>query len=117
MVVALILFVSRALQASASTVMWVVSYAIIADTIPTEHLGKTYGAVSMALSAGTSMGPMISGILLEIGGYWTAWSSSFAFLFLDIFLRLLMLERPSKRSEAGMILSNSMSFYWTLTLN
>lgn len=37
---------------------------------------------------------MVAGILFELGGYWTAWSSAFVILIVDIVLRLLMLEKP-----------------------
>ena len=94
------LFASRLVQAIASSIIWVVGFATIADNIQTEHLGKTYGAISMAVAAGASTGPMLSGILFQVGGYWLAWSSAFFVICIDIVLRLLMLERPcTKRPQ------------------
>ena len=61
-----------------------------------EHLGKTYGVISLVVAAGTSAGPMVAGILFEVGGYWLAWSSAFAIILVDIVLRMLMLERPKQ---------------------
>lgn len=94
---AFVLFASRLVQAIASSIIWVVGFATIADNIQTEHLGKTYGAISMAIAAGASTGPMLSGILFQVGGYWLAWSSAFVVICIDIVLRLLMLERPYKK--------------------
>ncbi|KAI9925444.1 hypothetical protein MW887_005825 [Aspergillus wentii] len=95
------LFAGRLVQAVASTIIWVVGFSTIADNVQQEHMGKTYGAISVAVSAGTSAGPMVSGILFQVGGYWLAWSSAFLILLIDIVLRLLMLERPREKNESG----------------
>ncbi|PYI07365.1 MFS multidrug transporter [Aspergillus sclerotiicarbonarius CBS 121057] len=94
-----ILFAGRLIQAVASSFIWVVGYATIADNVQPEHLGKTYGVISLVVAAGTSGGPMVAGILFELGGYWTAWSSAFVILIVDIVLRLLMLEKPAKNAD------------------
>lgn len=93
-----ILFIGRFVQALASTVAWVVGYAAIADNVKLEHLGKTYGLISTVVAVATSAGPMISGTLFDLGGYWLAWSSAFVVIVLNIVPWLLMLER-SKESE------------------
>lgn len=95
-----LLFMGRALQALASSIIWVLGFSTIADNVQSEHLGKSYGTVSMAVSVGTSAGPVLAGMLLELGGYWVAWSCAFSIIVLDIVLRLLMLERPHN-TEAG----------------
>lgn len=100
MTTAAVLFIGRFIQAVASSVMWVVSFATIADNVKPEHLGKTYGIISVAVAVGTSAGAMLSGILFGVAGYWVAWSSAFGVILIDIVLRLLMLERP--KLKAGM---------------
>lgn len=95
------LFVGRLIQAITSAVIWVVGFAIIADNIEAEHLGKAYGIMSVVMAVGTTAGPMLSGILFDMGGYWCAWSSAFATIVIDIILRLLMLERPRERKDQG----------------
>ncbi|GLB07059.1 hypothetical protein AtubIFM57258_002380 [Aspergillus tubingensis] len=94
------LFAGRLIQAIASSFIWVVGYATIADNVQPENLGKTYGVISLVVAAGTSGGPMVAGILFELGGYWVAWSSAFIILILDIILRLLMLEKPDVQGDA-----------------
>lgn len=91
------LFAGRLVQAIASSFIWVVGYATIADNVRPEHLGKTYGVISLIVAAGTSGGPMVAGILFELGGYWVAWSSAFAILIVDIVLRFLMLEKSKEK--------------------
>ena len=92
----IVLFTGRFVQALASTVAWVVGYATIADNVKMEHLGKTYGLISMVLAISSSTGPMISGMLFDLGGYWLAWLSAFLVIICDVVLRLLMLERPKE---------------------
>lgn len=88
------------MQALASSIIWVVGYSTIADNVQPEHLGKSYGTISMAVGAGTSAGPLLAGMLFQLGGYWLAWSSAFVVIVADIILRLLMLERP-RNTKAG----------------
>ncbi|KAI9371740.1 major facilitator superfamily domain-containing protein [Aspergillus egyptiacus] len=88
-----VLFLARFVQSLASSIMWVVGIITVADNVPVEHLGKAYGTLYVAVSASTSVGPMLSGVLLELAGYWVAWSSAFAVLGIDIVFRLLMVEK------------------------
>ena len=92
----IVLFTGRFVQALASTVAWVVGYVTIADNVKMEHLGKTYGLISMVLAISSSTGPMISGMMFDLGGYWLAWLSAFLVIICDVVLRLLMLERPKE---------------------
>ncbi|RAH66067.1 MFS transporter [Aspergillus aculeatinus CBS 121060] len=103
------LFAGRLVQAIASSFIWVVGYATIADNVRPEHLGKTYGVISLIVAAGTSGGPMVAGILFELGGYWVAWSSAFAILIVDIVLRFLMLEKSKEKKEITQPPHNSAS--------
>ena len=92
----IVLFTGRFVQALASTVAWVVGYVTIADNVKMEHLGKTYGLISMVLAISSSTGPMISGMMFDLGGYWLAWLSACLVIICDVVLRLLMLERPKE---------------------
>ncbi|EDP53743.1 hypothetical protein KXW65_002797 [Aspergillus fumigatus] len=93
------IFIGRFIQAIASSFMWVVGYATIADSVDSTRLGVIYGIISVAAAVGLSAGPMVSGVLFKIGGYWTAWTSAFAILLVDIVLRFLMLENPRRKRE------------------
>lgn len=99
-----VLFIGRLIQAIASSFIWVVGYATIADNVQPENLGKTYGFVSVVVGAGTSGGPIVAGVLFELGGYWLAWSSAFVIIFFDIVFRFLMLERPKVHGEVYLLL-------------
>jgi hypothetical protein len=47
------------------------------------------------VSAGILSGPLVAGTMLELTGYWTAWSIPFTILVLDFIARLIMIEPRS----------------------
>ncbi|CAG8000758.1 unnamed protein product [Penicillium nalgiovense] len=93
------LFAGRLIQSVASTGLWVVGFATLADNVPADELGKMYGFVTVAIGVGTSGGPLVAGILFDVGGYWVAWSSVLFVIVFDVILRCLMLERSRETSE------------------
>lgn len=80
--------------------MWIGGLAVIGRTFPAHNFGKVMSVLSVTVAVGTSAGPVLSGILLEKGGYWVAWSSAFAVLVVDATLRLLMIERKPEESRS-----------------
>jgi MFS family permease len=88
-------------QAIASSIMWIVGTTTVANNVPIQHIGKAYAMVSIATSVGFSLGPMLSGMLLQAVGYWAAWSSAFCILSIDVVFRLLMVEKPDQK-ETGL---------------
>ncbi|PYH47054.1 MFS general substrate transporter [Aspergillus saccharolyticus JOP 1030-1] len=92
-----IIFIARFLQAIADNCMWIGGLAVIGRTFPASHFGRVMSVLSVTVAVGTSMGPVLSGIILENGGYWAAWSSAFVVLSVDASLRLLMIERPPQQ--------------------
>lgn len=69
----------------------------MAENIGSEHMGKIAGLSSTLSAAGTCFGPVIAGFMFGVGGYWAAWAGAIAFLIVDIIMRLLMVEKPSRR--------------------
>ncbi|KAK2763904.1 hypothetical protein FQN54_009523 [Arachnomyces sp. PD_36] len=86
------LFLGRVLQSVAGSATWVIGFALLANNIPTEHLGKSLGVTMSLVTAGIMGGPTVSGALLQLLGYWPAWSVPLVVLALDITARLLMVE-------------------------
>ncbi|KAF9892236.1 hypothetical protein FE257_002013 [Aspergillus nanangensis] len=93
-------FVGRFFQSLASNSLWIIGMSTLADNIGTEHIGKVSGMLSTVSAAGTTAGPVISGILFHLGGYWTAWAGAFSCIVMDIIMRTLMLEKPKKFPQA-----------------
>lgn len=61
-------------------------------------LGKVYGLFMSFVGAGVVAGPAVAGAVLELVGYWTAWSIPLGLLLLDILMRCAMIESPNAPS-------------------
>lgn len=88
------LFLGRALQAVAGSAVWIVGFATAADTVGQNNMGALMGVIMSFVSAGIISGPMVSGILLDVAGYWVTWSVPLGILVVDVMARLLMIENP-----------------------
>ncbi|KAJ6118596.1 Tetracycline resistance protein TetA/multidrug resistance protein MdtG [Penicillium samsonianum] len=85
--------VGRLFQGAAAAVVWTAGLALMVDTVGKDDLGQAIGYVSMAISVGTLAGPLLGGVVYENGGYYAVFGLAFAFIALDIILRLLLIER------------------------
>lgn len=85
-------FVGRIVQAIAGSGAWVTGLALLTDNVPEEHLGKVFGTAMSFISGGTLAGPVVGGTLLQLSGYWAAWSFPLALLVVDVIARLIMVE-------------------------
>lgn len=63
------------------------------DTVGKEGLGQAIGYVSMSLSVGTMAGPLLGGVIYEDGGYYAVFGLAFGLIGIDIFLRLVLIEK------------------------
>ncbi|BCS17662.1 uncharacterized protein APUU_10490S [Aspergillus puulaauensis] len=92
------LFIGRLIQGIAGAASWIVGSATLTDHMQLESLGKLYGLSMSFVSAGVVAGPAVSGAVLELAGYWTAWSIPLGLLLLDIIMRSAMIETPKAPS-------------------
>ncbi|KAJ5372521.1 Tetracycline resistance protein TetA/multidrug resistance protein MdtG [Penicillium concentricum] len=86
------LFLGRILQSMAGAGTWVVGFALLANNVDKKHLGQSMGMAMSFVTAGMVGGPTVSGALLQLFGYWAAWSLPLVVLVLDIIARLVMIE-------------------------
>lgn len=91
-----ILLLGRVLQAVAGSAVWIIGYATIADTADQANLGTIMGIAMSFVNLGVIGGPAVSGLLLEVAGYWITWMAPLLILGIDLIARLLMIESPSK---------------------
>jgi MFS family permease len=93
-----VLFVGRIIQAASGSAGWIVAFATLTDNVRSEHIGKVLGTAMSFVTAGIVTGPIISGALLQLLGYWAAWSAPFMLLALDFVARLVMLEKDDTQT-------------------
>lgn len=72
---------------------------MLTDAAGSKHVGKALGFAGSFITAGIIMGPAIAGVLLELLGYWPAWSVPLALLLICFISRLAMVE-VEKTSKA-----------------
>ncbi|KAJ5801023.1 uncharacterized protein N7518_003091 [Penicillium psychrosexuale] len=94
-----ILFFGRILQSMAGAGTWVVGFALLANNVDKQHLGQSMGMAMSFVTAGMVGGPTVSGALLQLFGYWAAWSLPLIVLVLDIIARLVMIEPGLESSK------------------
>lgn len=83
----------RILQGVSAAVVWSVGLALVVDTVPEPVIGEALGYVVLALALATLLGPLLGGILYETRGYFPVFALAFAFIGIDIFLRLFLVEK------------------------
>jgi MFS family permease len=92
-----VLITGRALQGLSAAVVWTVGLALISDSIEREKLGAAMGYMAAATSIGSLCGPLLGGVVYANAGYYSVFSIGFAIIGLDIFLRLMMVEKSVAR--------------------
>lgn len=93
------LFLGRIIQGIAGTVVWMLGFATVTDTVGQENRGAAIGTMMACASLGKVSGPAVSGMLIEVAGYWITWSMPCLVLVIDFAMRLMMIESPPETSE------------------
>lgn len=89
-----VLFVmGRILQGFAAAVVWTVGIALLVDTVGQNSIGEVLGWVSLSMAVAVLLAPLLGGIVYERAGYYPVYYIAFAFIALDIFLRLALIEK------------------------
>lgn len=89
-----VLFViGRVLQGFAAAVVWTVGTALLVDTVGQNSIGETLGWVSLSMALAVLLAPLLGGVVYERAGYYPVYYIAFAFIGLDIFLRLALIEK------------------------
>ncbi|KAG9188041.1 hypothetical protein G6011_01964 [Alternaria panax] len=88
-----VLVVGRVLQGASAAVVWVVGLALLADTVPQERLATATGWLTIGMSLGMLISPLLGGIVYDKAGYNAVFGMCYAFVGLDVVLRLLFVEK------------------------
>ncbi|KAL8649770.1 MAG: hypothetical protein Q9226_005439, partial [Calogaya cf. arnoldii] len=93
-----ILLIARILSGLSSAVVSTVGYAILFDVVSSEKIGRALGFVTMSQSFGLLVGPALGGILYDYGGYFNTFIPAFAFIAIEIALRVLVVVKEREKS-------------------
>lgn len=74
---------------------------MLVDNIEPERKGQILGLAMSFVASGIIAGPVISGSLFQLAGYWVAWSIPFALLSLDFVARLAVVDRKRQPSSSA----------------
>ncbi len=108
-----LLVVGRLLQGLSAAIVWSVGCALLVDTMG-NSVGVAMGYVSIAMSLGLLIAPVIGGAVYEAAGYYAVYYIAFGIVAVDILLRLVMIEKkvaqqwmPKIESTPGAIIPES----------
>jgi MFS family permease len=88
-----LLITGRFLQGLSAAVVWTVGLALLSDTIAKDDIGQAMGYIAAATSIGSLLGPLLGGVVYANAGYYAVFAMGFALIGVDIFLRLIMIEK------------------------
>jgi MFS family permease len=71
--------------------------ALVADTVAPERTGLAMSCISINLSLGLTLGPLLGGIMYDRVGWYGIFGVGFGILVIDILLRLVMIEKRVAR--------------------
>jgi MFS family permease len=67
--------------------------ALLADTVPQDQLAQATGWISLGMSLGILVAPLLGGVVFDHAGYNAVFGMAYALIGLDIILRLLLVEK------------------------
>lgn len=87
-----LLIIGRILQGLSAAIVWTVGLALMVDTVP-DKIGEAMGYSAIAMSMGLLVSPAIGGAVFAAKGYYAVYYIAFGCIFLDIVLRLILIEK------------------------
>ena len=103
-----VLVLGRLLEGLSAAVIWTSGPALLVDTVGQNKIGKVMGWSSISVNAAILLGPLLGGIVFERSGYYAVFSMAFGVIFLDIAMRLVLVEKKA----AAKWLCVSEGIYW-----
>lgn len=91
-----LLIIGRILQGLSAAIVWTVGLALMVDTVP-DKIGEAMGYSAIAMSMGLLVSPAIGGAVFAAKGYYAVYYIAFGCIFLDIILRLILIEKKIAR--------------------
>ena len=88
-----VLAAGRVLQGMSAAVVWVVGLALVVDTVGPDEVGQAMGYMGVSMSLALLVAPLLGGVVFAQAGYYAVFAMAFGLMALDIFLRVVLIER------------------------
>ncbi|KAJ5146233.1 uncharacterized protein N7515_000797 [Penicillium bovifimosum] len=85
--------IARVLQGAATAMVSVAGLSIVTDAVDKASLGQMIGYIGTAMTLGFMSGPLLGGLVYEVGGFHAVFGMAFGIVALDFFLRLAVAEK------------------------
>ncbi|OQE40182.1 hypothetical protein PENCOP_c006G05347 [Penicillium coprophilum] len=85
--------IARGLQGAATAMVSVAGLSIVTDAVDKASLGQMVGYLGTAMTLGFMSGPLLGGLVYEIGGFYAVFGVAFGIIALDFLLRLAVVEK------------------------
>ena len=85
--------VARVLQGAATAMVSVAGLSIVTDAVDRASLGQMIGYIGTAMTLGFMSGPLLGGLVYQVGGFYAIFGMAFGIVALDFFLRLVVVEK------------------------
>ncbi|KAH8601688.1 major facilitator superfamily domain-containing protein [Bisporella sp. PMI_857] len=92
-----VMIIGRVLQGFSGGIVWTTGIALLVDTVGEKDIGQVLGWVSLSMSVGILLAPLVGGLLYEKSGYYAVFYVAFALVAVDIVLRLVLVEKKIAR--------------------
>lgn len=97
-----------AVAGCSSAFVWSTSLALVLESTDEHRVASSMSYVGVSISSAALFGPMLGGILYHAKGHVAVWSMCFAWIALDLTLRLMMIEPRAVARTVGPADSESM---------
>lgn len=88
-----LLVTGRILQGMGDAVVWTVGQALLVDTVGQRDIGQVLGYVSISMTLGVLLAPLLGGVVYSHAGYYPVFYMAFGLILVDAFLRLSLVEK------------------------
>lgn len=85
--------IARVLQGAATAMVSVAGLSIVTDAVDRTSLGQMIGYLGTAMTLGFMSGPLLGGLVYQVGGFYAVFGMAFGIIALDFFLRLAVVEK------------------------
>lgn len=96
-----ILAAGRVLQGISAAVVWVVGLALLVDTVGPDEVGQAMGYMGVSMSLAMLLAPLLGGVVFAQAGYYAVFAMAFGLMVLDIFLRIVLIEKKVAKKWVG----------------